>query len=242
MTDAVMTAIASVWDNKAKAYAKGTDRLLETTQQKERWNGLLRKLLEGKSELDVLDVGTGPGLLALQLAEQGHRVTGIDLSSEMLRIARSKAEAIGLSCTFIEGDAQLLPFPDGSFDAVVSRNVLSGLSCIACALTEWGRVLRPGGKIVVMDGDWKARNVDPFFRTTSSKMGRCTRSHMPIAWKKKSVGHSINGVLENRLIEMLEHAGFHPITSHQPEQLSSLGTRLNPSHQFQRIWMTAIKG
>lgn len=243
MTDAAITTIAAVWNDKAKAYARRTDRLLETARQKEQWDGLLHKLLETHAKLDVLDVGTGPGLIALQLAEQGHRVTGIDLSNEMLRIARLKAQARGLSCSFIEGDAQQLPFLEGSYDAVVSRNVLSGLSCAACALTEWHRVLKPGGKIVIMDGDWKARNIDPFFRTASSKMERCKISHTHAAWKKKHIGNAVDGLQVNlgRLVELLKNVGFHTIINHEPEPLFMSGAMPNRAQQFQRIWMTAIK-
>lgn len=72
----------------------------------------------------VLDVGTGTGRAAIGLARAGAAVTGVDASSEMLEVARSRAEAVGVPVTFDAGDAHALPFPDAHFDAAVSLRVL----------------------------------------------------------------------------------------------------------------------
>jgi ubiquinone/menaquinone biosynthesis C-methylase UbiE len=72
----------------------------------------------------ILDVGTGTGRAALSLARRGARVTGVDASAEMLRVAKERAAASGLSLTFDVGDAHRLGFPDRSFCAAVSLRVL----------------------------------------------------------------------------------------------------------------------
>jgi ubiquinone/menaquinone biosynthesis C-methylase UbiE len=72
----------------------------------------------------VLDVGTGTGRAALSLARRGARVTGVDASAEMLRVAKERAAASGLSLTFDVGDAHRLGFPDRSFASAVSLRVL----------------------------------------------------------------------------------------------------------------------
>jgi len=72
----------------------------------------------------VLDVGTGTGRAAIGLARAGALVTGVDASSEMLEVARSRAEVAGVVATFDVGDAHALPFPDAHFDAAVSLRVL----------------------------------------------------------------------------------------------------------------------
>ena len=102
--------------------------------------------------LDALDVGCGTGFLALELAARGHRVTGIDFAPAMLAGARDKAAAQGLAVRFEQGDAEQLPYPDGSFDLVISRHVLWTLPHPEAALDEWLRVLRPGGRLAVIDG------------------------------------------------------------------------------------------
>jgi SAM-dependent methyltransferase len=72
----------------------------------------------------VLDVGTGTGRAALAIARRGADVTGIDASTEMLRVARARAEAQRVPVTFDTGDAHHLGFPDRSFTAAVSLRVL----------------------------------------------------------------------------------------------------------------------
>jgi arsenite methyltransferase len=107
----------------------------------------------------ILDIGTGPGLLALELAEHlapdGH-VTGIDVSPDMLAVAeqhRRRSRHADLM-TFRDGDATALPFADASFDAVTSTQVFEYVEDVDRALAEAQRVLRSGGRLLVLDTDW----------------------------------------------------------------------------------------
>ncbi len=77
--------------------------------------------VEGRT---VLDVGTGTGRAAIGLARRGARVTGLDASAEMLRVARARASEAGLEAAFEVGDAHRLAFPDRRFDCAVSLRVL----------------------------------------------------------------------------------------------------------------------
>jgi SAM-dependent methyltransferase len=104
----------------------------------------------------VLDVGVGPGLLAEDMArtvgEQGH-VAGIDLSEPMLEMTRRRCAELGWT-EFRVADATELPFADESFDALVSTQVYEYVADMDGALSEAHRVLRPGGRIVILDTDW----------------------------------------------------------------------------------------
>ena len=106
----------------------------------------------GPAPVDALDVGCGTGFLSLLLARLGHRVVGIDAVDEMLDLARRKAAAAGLRPDLRKGDAEHLPFPEASFDLVMERHVIWTLPDPAGALREWWRVLRPGGRIVLIEG------------------------------------------------------------------------------------------
>jgi SAM-dependent methyltransferase len=106
----------------------------------------------------LLDVGCGTGFLALLLAELGHRVTGVDLADGMLAIARGKAAAIPGNApppAFRWGDAIDPPLPAASVDAVVNRHLLWTLTDPARAFVNWRRLLRPGGRVVAIDGLWR---------------------------------------------------------------------------------------
>jgi arsenite methyltransferase len=103
----------------------------------------------------VLDLGSGAGtdsLIAAQMVgEQGH-VTGIDMTPEMLAKARAAAVEIGVTnVEFVEGEAERLPFPDASFDVVISNGVIDLIPDKDAVFTELFRVLAPGGRIQVAD-------------------------------------------------------------------------------------------
>lgn len=104
----------------------------------------------------ILDVGAGPGLLACAIAERvapTGGVAGIDISEPLLAWARAHARA-GLSVDYRHGDATSLPFAGASFDAVVSTQVLEYVVDVDAAIAELARVVRPGGRILVLDTDW----------------------------------------------------------------------------------------
>jgi arsenite methyltransferase len=103
----------------------------------------------------VLDLGSGAGtdsLIAGQMVgEQGH-VTGIDMTQEMLAKARASAAEMGATnVEFVEGEAERLPFPDASFDVVISNGVIDLVPDKDAVFTELFRVLAPGGRIQVAD-------------------------------------------------------------------------------------------
>jgi SAM-dependent methyltransferase len=100
----------------------------------------------------ALDAATGTGRHALRLARRGVRVTAIDQSPEMLAVARAHAAREGLPITFHEGDlGDMLPFPDASFDLVLSALALCHIPQLAEAVREFARVTWPGGSVVVTD-------------------------------------------------------------------------------------------
>src|SRR5881628_2140943 len=103
----------------------------------------------------VLDLGSGAGtdsLVAAQMVgDQGH-VTGIDMTPEMLAKARAAATEMGASnVEFVEGEAERLPFPDGSFDVVISNGVIDLIPDKDAVFVELYRVLTPGGRIQIAD-------------------------------------------------------------------------------------------
>ena len=103
----------------------------------------LRRVRENRPGALVLDLGCGKGRFARRLERAGARVVGFDLSSRML------AEADGLDR--VRGSARALPFGDGTFDAVVAVEVFEHVEDVAVAIAEARRVLKPGGRLIVVD-------------------------------------------------------------------------------------------
>ena len=104
----------------------------------------------GARGLKVLEVGCGLGTDGAQFAEAGADYTGVDLTEAAVELARKRFELFDLPGQFQTADAENLPFPDGSFDLVYSHGVLHHTPETGKAIQEIHRVLRPGGRAVVM--------------------------------------------------------------------------------------------
>ncbi len=118
----------------------------------------------------VLDVACGTGNLAIPLARMGAVVTGVDIATNLLEQARERADAEGLTVRFNEGDAEALPYPDASFDAVVTMFGAMFAPRPELVAAELARVLRPGGTLAMA-------NWDP--GSFSSQMFKVGSKHVP---------------------------------------------------------------
>ena len=107
----------------------------------------LVEAMEIQAGQDVLDVATGSGNAAIPAARLGARVTGLDLTPELFDAARVRAEEAGVEVEWVEGDAEELPFADGSFDRVMSVFGSMFAPRQARAASEMLRVARPGGLV-----------------------------------------------------------------------------------------------
>ena len=142
--------IKDYWNSRANGFALAVDEELET-KEKERWEKIFRENLPENSR--ILDDGTGAGFFPVILASMGHKVTAIDYSDEMVEKAKERFTSLGLTVDVMQMDAQKLAFEDQSFDAVVTRDVLWNLDHPEKALSEITRVLKPGGTLILKDGN-----------------------------------------------------------------------------------------
>lgn len=116
------------------------------------WEGLSRGLLRLAPRARYIDLGIGDGMLTLMLAEVAESVTAVDLSPEMLRQLESRAKAQNIqNVATVEADIEDLPMEDGQFDVAVLSQALHHASEPARCLAEARRVLRPGGKLLLLD-------------------------------------------------------------------------------------------
>jgi ubiquinone/menaquinone biosynthesis C-methylase UbiE len=99
----------------------------------------------------LVDIGTGTGRMIELFGPRASQATGIDRSSEMLRLARVKLEAAGIHPSLRQGDMYALPLPDGSADSIIIHQVLHYAHSPAAAISEAARVLAPGGTLLVVD-------------------------------------------------------------------------------------------
>lgn len=164
MSARVKQAVNAYWEARAGEYDASPGHDVHDEEIRQRWRDLLASELDaaglGGRPLDAVDVGCGTGFLALHLAALGHRVVGVDASPRMLGLAGEKAAARGAHLDLREGDADALPLPDAAADVLVERHVLWTMADPAVSLREWRRVLRPGGVLLLIEGDWRDRMTD----------------------------------------------------------------------------------
>ncbi|QBR92397.1 class I SAM-dependent methyltransferase [Nocardioides euryhalodurans] len=145
-----MTSPTELWDDEARTYDEAADHGLADPACRAAWRDLLLGVLPSPPAR-VADLGCGTGTLSLLLAEEGFEVTGVDFSPEMLQRARTKA---GHVVRFHEGDAAAPPLEEAAHDVVLCRHVLWALPSPSEVLERWLRLLAPGGRLVLVEGDW----------------------------------------------------------------------------------------
>lgn len=141
-------AIAPDYDRLNHLMSLGIDK---------RWRRrALRQIVEPERAQEILDLACGTGDFSIAIARKAHpqtRVTGVDLSEGMLAVMREKVRAAGLEARISagKGDADALPFADGSFDRVTVAFGVRNFEHRETALREIRRVLRPGGRLVILE-------------------------------------------------------------------------------------------
>ena len=133
----------------------------------------------------VLDVATGSGNAAIAAARHGATAVGVDYVPSLLETGRRRAEAEGLAVALLEGDAEALPFPDGSFDAVTSVFGAMFAPDHARAAAELLRVCRPGGSIAL--ANWTPTGfIGELFRTVAAHVPPPAGVQSPMLWGTES--------------------------------------------------------
>lgn len=200
----VQESITTFWSTVAPFYNSDPSNVpgLESPEY-EAWIRAIDRVLP-RPPVDVLDIGTGTGFVALIASQLGHRAIGLDLSPAMLAEARMQADRRGLKASFQIGDAVAPPFAKESLDVIVCRHLLWTLRQPEIALANWLQLLRPNGRVVVIDGFWCAQSrPEEGFELFERHYNDRTRASLP-AMRWRSVAPAA---------ELLRKAGFVEVTT-----------------------------
>lgn len=180
--------IEDAWTQDSVGYDELVKKQLSNKSDVRYWTKELKKVL-GDRQLKVLDVGCGPGFLSILMMRLGHEVKAIDGSAGMVRCAAANFAAEGRKILVQEEDAVELPEEEEEvYDVIISRDVVWTLYDPLRAFVRWKEVLKPGGKVIVYDGDYR----------------RDTRSFKITAWKCLSC--FLTAVTERKLLGTASHS------------------------------------
>ncbi len=141
------------WTRRVKNFSTLREREF-AGEKHEQWLAELETYISPQKPLNILDIGTGTGFFAFLLEERGHRLTGIDLTPDMIREAKRIAAHHSFPVNFLVMDAETPDFPPQSYDAIVTRKLTWTLPHLPEAYRAWHRLLKPGGILLNFDADY----------------------------------------------------------------------------------------
>lgn len=142
------------WQPKAGRWKNSVKTAIFDEKEVHLWQKLILDHAPAREHLRILDIGCGPGFFAIILAMKGHKVTAIDCTEGMLEGAAENARTAGVPVECLLMNAEEPEFPENTFDLIVTRNVTWTLPDPVKAYRNWRRILRPGGRMLVFDGNW----------------------------------------------------------------------------------------
>lgn len=151
--EGIKREITDYWTGRVEKFeALRLDEL--NSNMRRRWLDELHSWLPAGRALDILDIGTGTGFFCFLLAAEGHRMTGIDMTEEMIEGAKRTAARLELDARFLVMDGESPDFPPDSFDAIVTRNLTTFLPNLPEAYARWRDLLRVDGLLINFDADY----------------------------------------------------------------------------------------
>ena len=154
----------------------------------------------------ILEVAPGPGYLAIELAQLGDfEVVGLDVSQTFVALAAENARKAGVAVAFHRGDAAALPFESAAFDLIVCRAAFKNFTAPVQAIAEMHRVLKPGGKAVIIDLRRDAAPIEIAAEVASMKLGRLNDLITRLTFKHLLLGRAYS---KERFTQMAAQTPF----------------------------------
>jgi ubiquinone/menaquinone biosynthesis C-methylase UbiE len=229
--DPLKASIVKAWDRGVEDYDELVAHGRLSRTEADAWKVVLARLLP-PARSKILEVGAGTGVMSLLLAELGYTVTASDISKGMLDEARRKATNRRLGITFEIADAEALPFGEQSFDAVFGRHILWTLPHPARALGEWRRVLKPGGRLVLVDSLAAPSSVAGRLQGLVSDLLRRLRRPSGTGHRYSPQVHAALPLAGNgdptRYTDLIREAGFELTGTETLDRLKQLESRAMP--------------
>jgi ubiquinone/menaquinone biosynthesis C-methylase UbiE len=232
--------IRDYWSARAPTFDEQVGHEIFSEAERQAWQELLLRHLGPGEGRRALDLASGTGVISHLLDGLGFEVTGLDWSEAMLARARAKAKVHGARIRFVMGDAERTLEEPESYDVIVTRHLVWTLVDPKAAFTEWHSLLKPGGKVLIVDGDFVSDTlVKRIMRMFERLTGRTSpASHAPDAMREtherilRQVYFS-KGARAGEVVNLLRQAGFAEAT---------VDCNLKRIHREQARHMPLLKG
>lgn len=216
-TGLVMTAnytlrdeIRDYWSSRAATFDQQVGHEIFSAAERRAWQDLVLRHLGPGDRRKALDLASGTGVISHLLAELDFDVTGLDWSEAMLARARAKAQERGARIRFVSGDAERTFEEPASYDVIMTRHLVWTLVDPLAAFTEWRSLLKDGGKLLIVDGDFVSPTlVKRVLRMLDRALGRGAADASREAHERilQRVYFS-QGARADAVCELLRQAGF----------------------------------
>lgn len=236
---ALRDEIRDYWSGRAETFDLSVGHEIFCDAERRAWHRLILRHLGSGAGRRALDLACGTGVVSHLMHDLGFEVTGLDWSEAMLARAQAKARQRGSDIRFLLGDAERTMEERESYDVIVTRHLVWTLVDPAAAFAEWLRLLRPGGRLLIVDGDfvtetWASRLRRIVERLRLARSGpvdpgtQMTARHRSIL----SRVHFSNGARAEDICGLLAQAGF---------EAPTIDTRLGAIHRAQARHMSLLK-
>ena len=159
--------IRDFWSERAATFDESVGHEIFSEAERAGWHALFRKHLGPGEGRAALDLASGTGVISHLLNDLGYTVTGADWSEAMLEQARAKARKRNADIRFIMRDAENTMEPRESFDVITNRHLVWTLVDAPAAFREWYELLKPGGKVLIVDGNMSKKGIASRLRGNS---------------------------------------------------------------------------
>lgn len=237
--------IKAYWSIRAETFDTQPGHEIFSDNERAAWHALIsRHLGEGEGR-KALDLASGTGVVSHLLDDLGFSVTGMDWAEPMLERARAKAAARGRKIRFFMGDAENTLEPDASYDVITNRHLVWTLVDPQAAFVEWHRVLKPAGRLLIVDGDFVNPSLVSRIASRLSRslqalvIGANTPQNGPgtaLTETHRSILSRVyfsQGARAEAVVELLKAAGFSSIT---------VDTDMRAIHKAQKQNFSFLKG
>ncbi|GJE61280.1 class I SAM-dependent methyltransferase [Methylobacterium trifolii] len=236
--------IREYWTKRAETYDLSPGHGVAKLAEMEAWKHVITDHLGYGQERKALDLACGTGVMTMIMHDLRFDVTGLDFTDAMMSRAKRKAEVAQARIHFLARDAEDTYEPDESYDVIIARHLVWTLVDPGKAFAEWNRILKPGGRLLVIDGDFVSKHwLERLMPLLDRIFGNRTDGHSLLTPEQWQAHHRIlerihfkQGVRCTDVMELLAASGFGLIRN--DVGLSAIrGSRQHSS--LSRNWITS---